>query len=210
MSGEFEKLTSTSEGRFDNVKRDYSRADVERLRGTVRIEHSLARKGAERLWKSIHEEDFVHSLGAVTGGQAVQMAKAVETEVNAIVFEGTRRVLAERPFAARSTRAEGHDLDLGRPVPHQSLGVLKRLLEADAKVKKALGAAYPQHGTFLTDSYKLPSELEDLRRLRIPAAHSEALSADEVYRSRARLLGIGCHGLLPRLAELKVFYRAKG
>lgn len=76
MSKDFENLTRTASGRFDSVKRDYTTADVERLRGTVRIEHSLARKGAERLWKSLHEEDFVHSLGAVTGGQAVQMAKA--------------------------------------------------------------------------------------------------------------------------------------
>jgi isocitrate lyase len=49
---------------------------VERLRGTVRVEHTLARLGAERLWQLLQEEDYVAALGAMTGGQAVQMVKA--------------------------------------------------------------------------------------------------------------------------------------
>ena len=47
-----------------------------RLRGTVGIEHTLARRGAERLWKSLHKEDFVNALGALTGNQAMQQVKA--------------------------------------------------------------------------------------------------------------------------------------
>jgi isocitrate lyase len=49
---------------------------VIRLRGSVRLEHTLARRGAERLWRLLHEEDYVPALGALTGGQAVQMVKA--------------------------------------------------------------------------------------------------------------------------------------
>ncbi|CAM5255483.1 Isocitrate lyase OS=Rhodanobacter lindaniclasticus OX=75310 GN=B1991_13490 PE=4 SV=1 [Rhodanobacter lindaniclasticus] len=62
--------------RWTGVQRNYSAADVVRLRGTVAIEHSLARRGAERLWKSLHQEDFVNALGALTGNQAMQQVKA--------------------------------------------------------------------------------------------------------------------------------------
>ncbi|MBD8874394.1 isocitrate lyase [Rhodanobacter sp. DHB23] len=62
--------------RWAGIRRHYSAADVVRLRGTVAIEHSLARHGAERLWKSLHEEDFVNALGALTGNQAMQQVKA--------------------------------------------------------------------------------------------------------------------------------------
>jgi isocitrate lyase len=62
--------------RWNGIRRDYSQADVERLRGSVRIEHTLARRGAERLWHLMHTEDFVRALGALTGNQAMQMAKA--------------------------------------------------------------------------------------------------------------------------------------
>ena len=62
--------------RWKGVTRPYSAEDVVRLRGSVMIEHTLATRGAERLWKLVNEEDFVPCLGAVTGGQAVQQVKA--------------------------------------------------------------------------------------------------------------------------------------
>ncbi|HEX5469136.1 MAG TPA: isocitrate lyase [Gaiellaceae bacterium] len=62
--------------RWDGIERLYTEEDVERLRGTVRVEHSLARLGAERLWQLLQGEDYVAALGAMTGGQAVQMVKA--------------------------------------------------------------------------------------------------------------------------------------
>jgi len=65
-----------SEPRWADVERPYSAAEVLRLRGSVEIEHTLARRGAQRLWKSLGSEDYVNSLGALTGNQAVQMAKA--------------------------------------------------------------------------------------------------------------------------------------
>ena len=65
-----------SRNRWNGVTRTYSREDVVRLRGTVRIEYSLARSGAERLWRLMHEEPYVAALGALTGNQAVQMAQA--------------------------------------------------------------------------------------------------------------------------------------
>ena len=60
----------------DNIERPYTKQDVERLRGSVTIEHTLARLGAERLRRLLSEEEWVPALGAMTGGQAVQMVKA--------------------------------------------------------------------------------------------------------------------------------------
>ena len=62
--------------RWQEITRPYSAEDVARLRGTVKIEHTLARLGAERLWELMHERPFVSSLGALTGNQAVQQVKA--------------------------------------------------------------------------------------------------------------------------------------
>src|ERR671911_1842617 len=62
--------------RWDGIERPYTAEDVARLRGTVRIEHTLARLGAERLWELMHERSFVRALGALTGNQAVQQVKA--------------------------------------------------------------------------------------------------------------------------------------
>ncbi|MGC1579581.1 MAG: isocitrate lyase [Beijerinckiaceae bacterium] len=62
--------------RFDGIKRDYAQSDVERLSGSLRIEYTLARLGAERLWKLLHERPFVRTLGALTGNQALQQVKA--------------------------------------------------------------------------------------------------------------------------------------
>jgi len=62
--------------RWDGIQRDYTAADVIRLRGSLPIEHSLARHGAEKLWRLLAEEDYIAALGALAGGQAVQMAKA--------------------------------------------------------------------------------------------------------------------------------------
>ena len=62
--------------RWSGVVRPYGDADVARLRGSVQVEHTLARLGAERLWHLLATEPYVHALGALTGGQAVQMVKA--------------------------------------------------------------------------------------------------------------------------------------
>lgn len=62
--------------RWKGIKRGYSAADVVRLRGSVQIEHTLAKRGAEKLWNLINTEPFVNSLGALTGNQAMQQVKA--------------------------------------------------------------------------------------------------------------------------------------
>jgi isocitrate lyase len=62
--------------RWKNVKRAYSAEDVVRLRGSLQIEHTLAKRGAEKLWHMVNTEPFVNSLGALTGNQALQQVKA--------------------------------------------------------------------------------------------------------------------------------------
>src|SRR5438128_1405657 len=62
--------------RWRGIKRSYSAEDVIRLQGSVQEEHTLARLGAERLWTLLRTEDYVHSLGALTGNQAVQQVRA--------------------------------------------------------------------------------------------------------------------------------------
>jgi isocitrate lyase len=69
-------LDWTNNPRWAGVLRNYSAEDVVRLRGTVPIEYSLARHGAEKLWHSLHKEDFVNALGALTGNQAMQQVRA--------------------------------------------------------------------------------------------------------------------------------------
>jgi len=64
------------EPRWTGIERTYGAAEVVRLRGSVVPEHTLARLGAERLWRLLHEDEPVRALGAMTGGQAVQMVKA--------------------------------------------------------------------------------------------------------------------------------------
>lgn len=62
--------------RWQSIKRGYTAEEVIRLRGSLVVEHSLARRGAERLWASLHEEPFINALGALTGNQAMQQVKA--------------------------------------------------------------------------------------------------------------------------------------
>jgi len=76
MTDFYNLVPSAPEGRFDNITRDYSVEDVQRLRGSVQIKYTLAENGANRLWQLIHSDDFVNSLGAMTGNQAMQQVRA--------------------------------------------------------------------------------------------------------------------------------------
>jgi isocitrate lyase len=73
----FETLVPTApKGRFSGINRTYAPEDVHRLRGSIRIHHTLAEAGANRLWQLLQNEPFVAALGAATGNQAMQMVKA--------------------------------------------------------------------------------------------------------------------------------------
>ncbi len=66
----------TTQARWTGIERSYTAEDVIRLRGSFRVEHTLARVGAERLWQLLGSKEYVAALGALTGGQAVEMSKA--------------------------------------------------------------------------------------------------------------------------------------
>jgi isocitrate lyase len=74
-----------ADSRWNGVKRPYSAQDVEKLRGSIQVEHTLARLGAERLWWLLQNETYVPALGALTGNQAVQQ---VQAGLNAIYLSG--------------------------------------------------------------------------------------------------------------------------
>src|SRR5206468_743105 len=68
--------STDADARWLGITRPYSSTDVERVRGSLRIEHTLARRGAEKLWQLLQNEDYVAALGALTGNQAMQQVKA--------------------------------------------------------------------------------------------------------------------------------------
>lgn len=72
----FADLVPAPAGRFDGIERPYTPEDVLRLRGSVPITHTLAERGANRLWDLLHSEPYINALGAVTGNQAMQMVRA--------------------------------------------------------------------------------------------------------------------------------------
>src|SRR5471032_1726398 len=76
MGGFDELIPGAPAGRFAGIQRPYSPADVEKLRGSFPIAHTLSERGANRLWKSLRSEPYVNALGAVTGNQAMQMSRA--------------------------------------------------------------------------------------------------------------------------------------
>ena len=71
-----EFIQSAPDGRYHGIERTYGAADVARLRGSVQIQHTLAERGANRLWDLLHERDYVNSLGAMSGNQAMQQVRA--------------------------------------------------------------------------------------------------------------------------------------
>jgi isocitrate/methylisocitrate lyase len=104
-SGSSERLQRQweTDERWAGIERGYGADEVIRLRGSVEIEHSLARQGAEKLWRLLHTESHVKALGAITGSQAVQMVKA---GLKAIYLSGWQVAgdgnLAESPYPDQS------------------------------------------------------------------------------------------------------------
>lgn len=135
-------------------------------------------------------------------GPSVEYAKAVETELNALIFPALRGVLSKKPPHERETRIDDRRIDLGARVGHMSLGTLHHLLKHDTIVQKALPAAVPQDHRWILG--ELPSMLEVLVKSRNPAAHSEVLARDPAVQLRDSVLGIGVEGLIARIARGKM------
>ncbi|WP_038087359.1 isocitrate lyase [Tumebacillus flagellatus] len=110
--------------RFAGIERPYSVEDVLRLRGSVKIEHTLAQMGAERLWELLHSEHHVHALGALTGNQAMQQVKA---GLKAIYLSGWQ-VAADANLA-------------GQMYPDQSLYPVNSVPQVVKRINQALQRA---------------------------------------------------------------------
>jgi len=135
-------------------------------------------------------------------GPAVEYGKAVETELNAILFPALARRLATAAPAEREVIADGRRLDLGCRVPHQSLGTIVHLLEKEPLVHRTLGQVFAAADAGWLRS-TAPNELRGVVELRNPAAHSEAITRERAGRVRELVMGVGCEGLLVRLARIK-------
>jgi isocitrate lyase len=85
--------------RWKGIKRGYTAADIVRLRGSFQVEHTLARRGAEKLWDLVNNEPYVNCLGALTGGQAMQQVKA---GVKAIYLSGWQVAADNNGYSAMS------------------------------------------------------------------------------------------------------------
>ena len=138
-------------------------------------------------------------------GSAVEVTKAVETELNALIFPALRRMLAKAPPAQREVRTGEGLLDLGGRVSHQSLGTIRNLLDNDT-TRQPLRTALPHDWRWLEG--ELPAQLEPVRDLRNPAAHDRAVAREEMGRLRQSVLGIGCEGLLVRIVRAKLRSRS--
>jgi len=126
INQQVEELTVAweTDPRWQGIKRPYAAEDVVRLRGSIKIEHTLARLGAERLWNLLHSEPYVPALGALTGNQAVQQVKA---GLKAIYLSGWQ-VAADANIA-------------GQMYPDQSLYPANSVPEVVRKINHALQRA---------------------------------------------------------------------
>ena len=206
----FQDLGPLTEGRRWAERDAELRGETERLSGELR-ENLFGHE----VWDALEpaSRTFVPSAEAVFrarredpdfdfSGPAVELAKAVEVELNALVFPALERVLASRRPADREVRVDGRPLDLGGRASHQTLGTIRGLLEREAIVKTALSTALSHDARWLEG--ELPHLLAPIIELRNPAAHKEAVSHERMGRLRRDVLGIGCEGLLVRIARAKI------
>jgi isocitrate lyase len=130
MTDRVKKLQENWEldSRWNGVARTYSAEDVIKLRGSVDIEYTLARRGAEKLWKLVNEENYVNALGALTGNQAVQQVKA---GLKAIYLSGWQ--------VAADANLSGH------MYPDQSLYPVNSVPNVVKKINQALQRADQIH-----------------------------------------------------------------
>jgi isocitrate lyase len=158
--------------RWDGIERPYTPADVEQLRGSVQIEHTLARLGSERLWQLLHSEPYVAALGAMTGGQAVQMVKA---GLNAIYLSGWQ--------VAADANLAGHTYPDQSLYPANSAPALVRRLN-----NALLRADQIEHGEGQNGTHWLAPILADAE-----AGFGGPLNAFELMKSMIEAGAAGVH-----------------
>ena len=134
---------------------------------------------------------------------AVEYAKAVEAEMNGLIFNALRKHYSTSKAPGRHTHVDGRQLDLGGNVPHQSLGTLINLLAHNEDVRRGLKAAFStSDATFILG--EAAHHLAPIAEKRNPAAHTSRLTATDAGKLRDQILGIGRDGLICRIARLKM------
>ncbi|HEX9165352.1 MAG TPA: hypothetical protein VF862_05550 [Gemmatimonadales bacterium] len=157
---------------------------------------------AEAVYRTRHDDpgfDFT--------GPALGYSKAVETELNRLIFPVLRKFLQKASPNDREIVSDGRRIDLGGPVAHQSLGTLQFLLKKDELMIRQVRTVFANQVAFLLGS--LPGQLNQLVEVRNPGAHSAPVSAARVQEIRSAVLGIGCDGLINQIARVKLQYRAR-
>ncbi len=158
--------------RFDGIVRPYSKADVERLRGSYKIEHTVATLGAKRLWELLNTEDYVHALGALTGNMAVQQVRA---GLKAIYLSGWQ-------VAADANSA-------GQMYPDQSLYPVDSVPAVVKKINQALlRADQIDHAEGKSDRYWLAPIMADAE-----AGFGGPLNAYELMKAMIEAGAAGVH-----------------
>jgi len=160
------------EQRWQGIRRTYSPEDVLHLRGSIQIEHTLARLGAERLWELLHTEPFVNALGALTGNQAVQQVRA---GLKAIYLSGWQ-VAADANLS-------------GQMYPDQSLYPANSVPEVVNRINRALQRADQiQHSEGQGDTYWFAPIVADAE-----AGFGGALNVFEIMKSMIEAGASGVH-----------------
>ncbi len=158
--------------RFHGVLRPYSRTDIESLRGSIKIEHTIATLGARRLWELLHNEDYVAALGALTGNMAVQQVRA---GLKAIYLSGWQ-------VAADANTA-------GQMYPDQSLYPVDSVPTVVRRVNQALlRADQIDHAEGKRDHYWLAPILADAE-----AGFGGPLNAFELMKAMIEAGAAGVH-----------------
>ena len=158
--------------RWFGITRPYTPEDVDRLRGSLQVEHTLARRGAEHLWGLLHSEPHVHALGALTGNQAVQMAEA-----------GLKAIYVSGWQAAADANTSGH------MYPDQSLYPADSVPQLVRRINRALQRAdQVQHAEGRSDiDYFVPMVAD------AEAGFGGTLNAYELMKSMIEAGAAGVH-----------------
>jgi hypothetical protein len=207
----FEDRALLTEGRLWAQFDAEQRGDAERMGQELR-DNLLG----EEVWRALEPGSrvFLASAEAIFrsrkgdprfdfSGPALSYAKAVELELNRLLFPLLARQLGRAAPAQREVHVEGRRLDLGGSVPHQSLGTLCTLLEHSPVVQRAVRNAGLPRDTVTWLLGQLPPQLAGLTEVRNRAAHAEPVSRTAAASIRAEVLGIGGEGLIVQIARLK-------
>ncbi len=151
----------------------------------------------------LHRDDSGFDLS----GAALSYAKAVETELNELLFSALRTAMRGKQPQEREVRVDGRLIDLGGQVPHQTLGALKRLLEHEQIVQSGVKQAMRHDHSWVLGV--LPRELAALTELRNRGAHADVTRAAELEGVRRAVVGIAGEGLLNKLVRARLRVAAR-